>query len=379
MSLPPWWKIKRELARVRDAATRALGRALVEPPRQWLYDRATDRNERVTPGRLPLTGRVAVLVLFQPRGIAASVQLTLDHLAAEGWSVLAVSNAPLSDADRALVQEKAALVLERPNVGYDFGAYRAGVRRLDRLGHRPERLILMNDSTWFPLREGDDTLRRMEAMGVGMVGHIFKTEGTADRDHVESHLLMFDAKALAHPALTGFWRDYLMSDDRVLTIRHGEKGLTRAVRAAGLEVRGLIGRDSLITHLRVLDDAELLAVLREVVHHRADAKTLCEGIAAAAAAGLDWREDFLAWVDRALANSLQHMVSTTFIAPAMQVCGMGFVKKTSDRRFHLARQKVLELDAAGRIAPLHPAVRAEITASVAGWKPSAAEARMAAA
>lgn len=377
MKLPPWWKVKRELKRARDKIARAVGRAVVEPPRQWLYDRAAHRNERLTQGRLPLTGRVAVLVLYQPRGIAASLRLTLDHLAAEGWSVLAVSNAALSDADRTLLQEKAALVLERPNVGYDFGAYRAGVRRLELLGHRPERLILMNDSTWFPLREGDDTLRRMEALGVGMAGHIFKTEGTPENDHVESHLLMFDAKALAHPALTAFWRDYLMSSDRVLTIRHGEKGLTRAARDAGLGPSGLIDRETMVARLTALDDASLLRMLGDVVHHRIDAKARCDALAMQAARGEPWREEFIAWVDGALAASLHHLVSATFISPAMQLCGMGFAKKARERRFHLARIKVLELEAEGRIPPLHPDVRAEMAASLEGWTPTAEDARMA--
>jgi hypothetical protein len=364
MSLPPLWKVRRELGRAGDDLLRALRGALWEPPRQWLHDRRD--AARVQPGDMTLTGSVAVLVLYQPRGLAASVRLTLDHLAAEGWSVLAVSNAPLGATDAALVTERAALLVERPNIGYDFGAYRAGLRALAGLGHQPERLILMNDSTWFPLREGDDSLRRMEALGADMAGQIFKTEEGRGRDHLESHLLMFSPAALAHPAFARFWAGYVMSDDRVTTIRRGEKGLSQSLMAAGLRVEGLIGRDSLLARLSGLDDDALRAVLGELVHHRDDARALCDGFAAQ---GEGWRAGFLGWVEAALANSRQHLVATTFVAPAMRLCAMGFVKKTRDRRFHLARARVLELEAAGRIAPLHPSVRAEIAAAVAGWTP----------
>lgn len=367
MILPPIWKVQRELERIRIDVWRWLRGALFEPPRQWLYDRQSSRHQRLTPGNGVLTARVAVLVLFQPKGLADSVGLTLDHLVTQGWSVVVVSNAPLSSRDAAIVNDRAALLLERPNVGYDFGGYRAGLRLLAHLGHRPERLVLINDSTWFPLREGDDTLQRMEALRVAMAGQIFKTEQGRGRDHLESHLLMFSPEALTHPVWTRFWDRFVMSDDRVTTILRGEKGLSQTLISAGLRVSGLIGRESLLTCLDRLTDPALRNVMEDVVHHRSDAQAHCAALSQNDA----WRAGFLEWVNGVLANSRQHLVSVTFVAPAMQLCGMGFVKKTRERRFHLARIKVLELEASGRIVPLHPAVRAEIAAAVAGWTPPA--------
>lgn len=365
MTLPPLWKVQRELKRIRLDTWRWLRGALFEPHRQWLYDRQSSRHQRITSGSGVLTSRVAVLVLFQPKGLANSVRLTMDHLVAQGWSVLVVSNAPLATCDVSMVTERAALLLERPNVGYDFGGYRAGLRLLAHLEHRPERLILINDSTWFPLREGDDTLQRMEALGVAMAGQIFKTESKRGQDHLESHLLMFSPEALAHPVWARFWHRFVMSDDRVTTILRGEKGLSQALISAGLQVAGLIGRESFLSCLDRLSEPALRNVMADVVHHRSDAQAHCVNLSQSE----EWRADFLEWVDGALTNSRQHLVSVTFIAPAMQLCGMGFVKKTRDRRFHLARNKVLELEAAGRILPLHPTVRAEIAAAVGGWTP----------
>ncbi|WP_157084251.1 rhamnan synthesis F family protein [Sediminimonas qiaohouensis] len=370
INLPPLWKIRREVRRIGSVPARGLRGALIEQPRQWVYDHRVEQLHRLHTGHGTLTERVAVLVLFQPNGVAPSVQLTLDHLAAEDWSVLVVSNAPLGKTDAAMLMERSALVLERPNVGYDFGGYRAGFRLLASIGHRPTRLILMNDSTWFPLREADDTLRRMEGLGAAMAGHIFKTEEGRGCDHLESHLLMFSPEALGHSALARFWRGYVMSDDRVATIWRGEKGLTQEMLRAGLEVEGLIDHDIFLARLRELDDVALLRVLKELTHHRTDAASQCAALAEAAVQGENWRADFLNWVDGVLANSRQHLVSATFVAPAMRLCGMGFLKKTRDRRFHLARAKILEMEDAGRIEPLHPAVRAEIAAAVDGWRSS---------
>jgi hypothetical protein len=343
---------------------RGLRAALFEPPRQFLYDRHSARRENRLVGKHALKDRVAVLVLFQPKGLAGSVQMTLDHLVAEGWSIVVVSNAPLSGADTAMVTDRAAMLLIRPNVGYDFGGYRAGLRLLADLGHRPKRLILMNDSVWFPLREGDDTLRRMQASGAAMTGHIFKTEDKKGHDHLESHLLMVSADALTHPAWTRFWDGFLMSDDRTTTIKRGEKGLSQALIRAGLTVKGLISRESFLLSLDALTDPALRDVMADVVHHRADAQALCDALAPSET----WRAEFLDWVRGVLSSSRQHLVSCTFVAPAMRLCGMGFVKKTRDSRFHLACLKVLELEAVGHIAPLHPRVHSEITALVAAQR-----------
>ena len=365
MTPPPFWKVRRELDRIRVGVWRKTRGALIEPPRQWLYDIGSARLERRVLGRSPLGPKVAVLVVYQPKGLARSLELTLDHLASEGWSIIVVSNASLSATDAALVTKRAAILLERPNVGYDFGGYRAGLRLLTNLGHQPERLILMNDSTWFPLRESDDTLRRMELLGAAVTGHIFKTEGKKGQDHLESHLLMVSSEVLSHPAWARFWKRFLMSDDRVATIKRGEKGLSQALMTAGMRIEGLIRRDSFLECLEGLSDPALREVMANVLHHRVDAQAQCAALSQSRA----WRAEFLAWVQSVLANSRQHLVSATFIAPAMQLCGMGFVKKTSDRRFHLARIKVLELEAAGRIAPLHPQIHKEIAQSVFIWNP----------
>lgn len=356
MRPPPLWKLKRELKRIGSAVWRLIRGIFLEPPRQWFYDLMTTKKQRKINGCAELGSRVAIFVLFQPKGLMQSVQLTLDHLIAEGWSIVVVSNAPLDNRDSALVTNRAAILIVRPNIGYDFGGYRAGLRLLADIGHQPERLILMNDSVWFPLREDNETLRKIESLGAAMAGHIFKTEDKKGHDHLESHLLMLSSEALRHPAWVRFWDRFVMSDDRVTTIRRGEKGLSQALIAAGLNVEGLIDRDKFLNILRDLDDISLRRVMANIVHHRSDAQALCEALSR----NDMWREDFLEWVAGALKNSRQHLISTTFIAAAMELCDMGFVKKTRDIRFHLARQKILYLETCSHITPLHPWVKAEI-------------------
>lgn len=371
MKRPELWKLRREGWRIFEQLRRIVLSRLYDPVRQRLYDRKASAKLKITSGVEQLGPRVAALILFQPRGLAQSTFLTLDHLCAEGWSVVVVSNAPLSPADLAAVAARASVVIERPNQGYDFGGYREAVRYLDGVGHRAERLILMNDSTWFPLREGDDTLRRLEATGADMAGHIYKVESSEKRgrDHLESHLLMFGEKVLRHPAFAGFWRRYVMSDERTTTVERGEKGLTQTMLAADLRVEGLLSQERMVALFAALPDDSLAAAVKRVVHHREDSRALCEGLLIEAAKGQPWRDRFLVWVRAVLSNSRQHLISATFVDPAMQYGGLSFVKKANDRRHQLGRRAALRAAEEGRIAPFAPVVRAEIEKAVADWRP----------
>lgn len=371
MAIPPGWKVKRELDRITNKLSVVMDRLVHDPVRKVVYDLTSDRKKIATSGRLPLTDRVAVFVLFQPKGIPASVHLTLDHLRENGFSVFVVSNGALQARDREAIAGKAALILERPNVGYDFGAYRDGIRHLWKLGHHLTRLVLINDSTWFPLRRNDDSLARMEALDADLAGHIYKIEDekARKRDHVESHLLMISRDFLQSKEFKQFWLAYRMSDRRETTIELGEKGFSQMAIRAGRKVATLMDRDWLLGTLRAMDDQGLRAVLDYTIDSFRGRQRDASEIRRAAASGRPWRDDFLAWVEESLSNSRTFMISATFIMPAMIHGKMGFAKKANDIRFHLARREILDMERLGLIAPIDDAVRAEIADSVRKWVP----------
>jgi Rhamnan synthesis protein F len=378
MALPPLWKVRRELLRIREKTSRAAGRWIYDPIRKPLYDLTTHWWHRVTQGSHPLTDRVAVFMIYQPKGIAPSILLTLEHLRQNHYSVLIVSNGALRPEDRSKLAKHAALVLERPNVGYDFGAYRDGIRHLWSLKHDMSRLILMNDSTWFPLRRDDDSLARMEALDADLAGHIFKTENEEKRanDHVESHLLMISRDFLRSKDFRQFWSRYKMSDLRRTTIALGEKGFSQLAICSGRRVRTLMGREWLLSVLHQLDERDL----RFVLDHTIDSFTRHEKDAAhvrrLAASGAPWRDAYLDWTDTSLRNSLSFLLSAAFVMPALVYGRMGFAKKANDIRFHLAREELLDLEASGLIPRIDDVVRAEIKQSLRSWDPPKGQDKM---
>ena len=369
--LPPPWKIRRELNRIRTRTGLFLARIAYDPVRKPIYDLTARFHQRLTKGLQPLTDRVAVFVIYQRKGIPSSILLTLDHLRRNGFSAFVLSNGSLQTADRTILANKAALVMERPNVGYDFGAYRDGIRHLWSTNHELSRLILMNDSTWFPLRRDDDSLARMEALRADLAGHIFKTESEEKRghDHVESHLLMVSGQFLRSQEFSRFWSRYCMSDQRSTTIALGEKGFSQLAIRSGRTVRTLMGREWLMSVLNELDDTALEQVLRHTIDSFNRRQSDLSSVRRLLGSDEPWRDAFLDWTDRSLRNSTSFLLSAAFVMPALVYGRMGFAKKANDIRFHMAREELLDLEASGMIPPLADEVRAEVSQMVRNWVP----------
>ncbi len=378
MTLPPRWKVRREIDRIRVKTSLFVGRWVYDPLRMPVYDLTSRWRQRITAGSLPMTDRVAVFVIYQPNGLPASLLMTLEHLRQNRFSVLLVSNGPLRPQDRTMLVRNSALVLERPNVGYDFGAYRDGIRQLWFLKQDLSLLVLMNDSTWFPLRRDDDSLARMEALGADLAGHIFKTENEEKRgnDHVESHLLMISRSFLRSMEFVRFWSRYRMSDQRPTTIALGEKAFSQLALQSGRNVRTLMGREWLLSVLQGLQNRELRVVLDHTIDSFSRRETDASHVRRLAASGGPWREAYLDWTDKSLRNSMSFLLSSTFVMPATIYGRMGFAKKAKDIRFHLAREELLDLEAAGSITPIDDVVRAEIAASIRAWVPPKGQEQM---
>jgi hypothetical protein len=90
------------------------------------YDRRRAQSVLRTRGDMTRRDDMAVLVIFQPNGLLDTTFSTLDWLNRQDISTVVVSNLPLTSADRERLCKHAALVIERPNIGYDFGGYREG-------------------------------------------------------------------------------------------------------------------------------------------------------------------------------------------------------------------------------------------------------------
>ena len=357
-------KLRRELGRLGSKIKRVYARRFSEPRRQRAHDLQRAQRLRVFPGQQAFHQKLAIFVLYQPGGLASSVLFTLRHLESCCYATDVIINGHIDENDLRRLEPLSRRTILRPNIGYDFGAYRDAILTLFDEGIRPDHILLLNDSTWFPLRDGDRSIARMEALGVDLAGQVLKTElaSRPRHDHLEAHCLLVSGSLFFSPAFRRFWRDYIMSDDRTSTVEAGEKGLTQSMLRSGHSLDALLTKECFLAMLRSQDDATFDELLTRLVLHRDDARAQWQEILQTPHPRR--RADALNWIDHALSNSRQHLLSATFIEPAMRLGALPFVKKTSDHRYHLARQQVLSAEKDARIPPLAPDVRAEISARV---------------
>lgn len=242
----PLWKIKRELLRVvaqgDDLMRQTLGRSVTHYVTRFLID----PKVRFVKGELTRGKRVAVYLIFPSRGLLASHRVALDYIVRSGYSPVVVSNLPLSDADQADLRGRCSDLILRPNFGYDFGGYRDAMRLLAPEFKALDYLALFNDSSWFPVRPDLDWLRQAEDLGRDFVGSVCH-EGLPARRvqdfstvpwvvdierpnfHYGSYSLLIAAPLLASPGFAAFWRRFSPTNNKQLTVRRGEIGLTRWV------------------------------------------------------------------------------------------------------------------------------------------------------
>lgn len=355
------WKLQREVRRIASHIS-----GIISLPFEVLGNR---RPWSVSASALEFCAgrKVAIFVVYQPKGIALSTLRTVAHLAENGFSVCVVSNAKLSTRDKDALGAVAAEVLERPNIGYDFGAYQAAIRLLPDFGRQLSCLVLLNDSVWFPLHTNSKLLQEMERHAADVTSaQIFGETLFTDRPEqrltpiLGSYFLMFKPVALCHPVFRSFWQNYRMSSNKETTIRRGERGLSRALFQSGLRCAGMYNQARFNEAIAALDDDELRACLADLVildrHVRAQRANL---LAEPSSPG---------WSERARSFALAATKKKNYIGSSPLVSyhylKIDVVKKNNEMLYRLARQNLCRQITSVNDGSLDPQLKAELLQAV---------------
>ena len=244
----------------------------LEPIQQAVHDYRRMHVVRVYDGDCQVDKKVALLLVYQPYGLAQSVLRTCERLIRAGYAPLLVSNAPLDDVVLKRLRTVTWRILVRPNFGYDFGGYRDGWWYLQRTRIPLERLIVMNDSVWYPIRADDTFIEDMEKLGGGFTGALLaedrrskQLKGIGRKPFISSFWLMFDRSVIESPAFRSFWDRYRCSNSKVQTILRGERGLSAAMESAGYLPVAMFDRRTLDRLIATLSPVDLVSALRQLV------------------------------------------------------------------------------------------------------------------
>jgi lipopolysaccharide biosynthesis protein len=174
----------------------------------------------------------AVYVHYDRQGIVSDyVVEQVRQLASAGFRVTFVSNAPrLSDMAVSRVRPFCREMIWRHNIGYDFGAYKDGIRAIGNLKNCG-RLLLMNDSIYGPFWPLGNVLQTFDSSQSDMWGITDSWDG---HYHIQSYFVLFSRRAVTSKSFRKFWRRFPYVNDRAWIVHYGEIKLTQRLIRSGL-------------------------------------------------------------------------------------------------------------------------------------------------
>jgi hypothetical protein len=179
-------------------------------------------------------GKFFVLVLYCEDTLPAFTRTIIDAVARSPFNLVVVPNGRLAPALANQLLGQSRLLVERNNIGRDFGGYKDGVnivlRRFD-----VDRLVIANDSVFY-LPEGLDKLLADLDKANDFTG---VSEVYLHHYHVASFMMSFGRRVIANAAFRQFWQRYKPLGTRRWAIFRGEGPLTAALLRAGFRPRVL--------------------------------------------------------------------------------------------------------------------------------------------
>ena len=219
---------------------------------------------------LAAASRVIVLVLYGPLDSKRSLIELLRKGLGDDEALLIVHNqspgmASLEGFEEQLAALPNCIYQPRPNIGYDFGAYRDGICAALHHCADLQEIVMVNDSFTVLSEEGfkrDLAWMREEAKGLRALmdnSHVpFEVHA-----HLGSFLVRYGADVVQSAAFKDYWRAfpyYFHKDD---VIFYGEKGVYRALDLAWGDLKSLYGARHL--DLDALSQAQLHQFVEDMV------------------------------------------------------------------------------------------------------------------
>ncbi len=275
-------KLRRELVRPAKQLGRFIHRTTSRVYSPYLYDLTLRRRVQVFEGSIEARDHAAIYAIAPFHSVWPSHLASLDYLVNAGSSPIVVSNCPLSERDRSRLAKRATVVIERPNQGYDFGAYREGFLYLEGRLASLSRVSFFNDSVWFPVPGAVDWLKEVEKQGTQVTGAASNFGGSRKvpktlkpepwsygpdglNYHFPSYAISFSSEILRTNIFRKFWANYPMVNSKDLTVLRGEIGLTQLALAQGWPASSTYPVERMDTLLESLSTSRLREISQNLI------------------------------------------------------------------------------------------------------------------
>lgn len=151
----------------------------------------------------------------------------LSEIKKMGADIIFVSTAEkLNDHELQKISHLCKRSVVKQNIGYDFGAWRAGIGLASEILDQYEQLILCNDSVYAPLFGLDKMFNAMQ----DKYDFWGLTDNYQHGHHIQSYFMVFTKQVFLQDYFLDFWKNIRVFKHKESIIRHYEIGLTKLLR-----------------------------------------------------------------------------------------------------------------------------------------------------
>ena len=210
---------------------RATDSVLFIPSALAVHLQKRHREANITEFNRTPRANYAIIASYPTGGIPVFLKNLLEGFSQNQVGVILVSNVPLSPSDREYAARYVSILIERCNVGRDFGAYQTGLAHFESLEWVGpyNKLMLVNDTLFYSKYTGQ-LIAQMLENDEPFLGAF---ENFSHHYHVGSFFLCFARRVIQADAFKTFWKRYRPYSTRYHCIMAGEVGLTKALMRAG--------------------------------------------------------------------------------------------------------------------------------------------------
>lgn len=173
---------------------------------------------------------LAIFAIYQPKGLGYIIRRSINYLFNQAIRIIVVAPHNLSQKDLEFLNNKQCIVITRKNFGRDFGSYQCGVLYLlDNLYllNSIDKILFINDSIIFPIKEQDNNLLGLLNLPYEIVGI---TESFHGNWHICSYFILLKKKIFLNTEMINFWKNYKPYSSRFHAIYHGEIYLGKIIQ-----------------------------------------------------------------------------------------------------------------------------------------------------
>ncbi len=209
--------------------------------RYWITNAIFGDPVKVTVVRAIEGRKVVLYASFESRpNPLLDAQLT--ELVRAGFETVFVSNLPLSTEFHDWLKTRVSVVITRPNVARDFGAYKCGYQYLVKTGliDKVEQILFTNDTIFFPLFDPQRFWLELNTRDEDVIGP-YESFGPAH--HVQSFFMLCRNGVHKQQFFKDYWENYIEWNSRRYTIAHGEIGFSGMLKANKVNFGALINQE----------------------------------------------------------------------------------------------------------------------------------------